>query len=104
VIDPQGNSVSLTYDAGLRLVTITDAIEQHTKIFYKKPNDLTDNKIIKVTDPFGRSATFDYDVQGRLIRITDVLGITSKFTYDAGDFITKLETPYGETSFNFAFR
>ena len=33
------------------------------------------------------------------IKITDVIGMTSEFTYDAGDFITTLTTPYGVTTF-----
>ena len=63
-------------------------------------------KITKVIDPFGRSASFAYDDSGRLIKITDVLGLTSEFTYDVdgaqdskSDFIVKLTTPYGETTF-----
>jgi YD repeat-containing protein len=98
LIDPSGNVVSLTYDATLRVSTITDAIGQVTTLSY---GHLTDQfKITKVTDPFGRFATFDYDTSGRLIKITDVIGITSQFTYDAGDFITTLTTPYGVTSFS----
>ena len=97
LIDPFGNAVSLTYDANLRVVAITDAIGQVTTISYEHPTDVF--KITKVTDPFGRSAAFDYDASNRLIKITDVIGITSQFTYDAGDFITSLTTPYGVTSF-----
>ena len=81
LIDPYGNAVSLSYDANLRVVTITDAIGQVTTISYDHLTDI--HKITKVTDPFGRSATFGYDAQGRLITITDVIGITSQFTYDA---------------------
>lgn len=97
LIDPFGNAVSLSYDANLRVVAITDAIGQVTTISYDHPTDI--HKITRVTDPFGRFATFDYDPSGRLIRITDVIGLTSQFTYDAGDFITTLTTPYGVTSF-----
>ena len=97
LIDPSGNAVSLTYDANLRLVAITDAIGQVTTLSYDHPTDIF--KITKVTDPFGRFATFEYDASGRLIKITDVIGITSEFSYDAGDFINTLTTPYGVTSF-----
>jgi len=97
LIDPFGNAVSLTYDANLRLVAITDAIGQVTIISYEHPTDTF--KITKVTDPFGRFASFEYDTSDRLIKITDVIGITSQFTYDEGDFITSLTTPYGVTSF-----
>jgi RHS repeat-associated protein len=101
-IDPQGNSVTLTYapsPSGLQLTEIVDAIGQKTTLYYELPpgpgNDLL---ITKVTDPFQRSATFDY-VAGRLDKITDVIGIQSSFEYGADDFITKLTTPYGPTLF-----
>ena len=96
MIDPSGNAVSLS-DVNFRVVKITDAIGQFTSISYGHPTDPF--KITKVTDPSGRSATFDYDTSGRLITITDVIGPSSEFTYDAGDFITALKTPYGVTSF-----
>ncbi|PYI84929.1 MAG: hypothetical protein DME26_12305 [Verrucomicrobia bacterium] len=99
VIDPYGNAVSLTYDASLRLVALTDAIGQVTTISYDDPNDIY--KITKVTDPFGRSATFEYDPFGRLIQITDVIGLTSQFAYEgSSDFINALITPYGTNNFS----
>jgi YD repeat-containing protein len=103
--DAFGNAVSLTYDSSsFRITEITDAtIIQKTKIEYD-PTDVY--KITKVTDPFGRFATFAYDTAGRLIQITDVIGLSSQFIYDVdgsdgsvSDFIVKLKTPYGETSF-----
>lgn len=97
LIDPSGNSVSLSYDAHVRVAKITDAIGQVTSLSYDHPTDMF--KITKVTDPFGRFATFDYDASNRLSRITDVIGLTSEFTYEAdgpsgstSDFIVKLET------------
>jgi YD repeat-containing protein len=102
LIDPFGNTVSLSYDtndandARLRLRTITDAIGQDTVLAY---TDVADEfKITSVTDPFGRVATFEYDL-GLLIKITDVMGITSQFSYGADDFIETLTTPYGVTTF-----
>ena len=82
----------LDYDAHFRVVTLTDALGQVTRVSYDLPGDPL--KITQVTDPFGRSATFSYDAQGRLVKITDVIGITSEFTYD-GDFVTSLTTPTG---------
>ncbi len=101
VTDPQGNSVTLSYDASWRLVQITDALEppgQVTTLSYELPGDAL--KITKVTDPFGRFARFEYDGSGRLQRITDVIGIESSFTYTTGDFIDSMTTPYGTTSFS----
>ncbi|MEO8800093.1 MAG: hypothetical protein ABI551_19515, partial [Polyangiaceae bacterium] len=62
--DPQGNKVTLTYDAQMRIVKVTDATGQDTTVSYDVPADPL--KITKVTDPFGRSATFTYNAAGQL--------------------------------------
>ena len=98
LVDPFGNATTLTYDANLRIVAITDAIGQITTLTYGNTNDIY--KITKVTDPFGRFATFDYDASNRLVKITDVIGLTSQFTYTGnGDSINALITPYGTNTF-----
>jgi RHS repeat-associated protein len=97
VVDPAGNTLSIGYDAGFRVTTITDALTQVTNISYELPADPL--KITKVTDPFGRFATFEY-TNGQLTGITDEIGIQSQFTYTSGtDSIDSLTTPYGTTSF-----
>jgi RHS repeat-associated protein len=95
VRDPKGHTLTFTYDGSLRLVAATDALGQVSTVFYEDADPL---KITKVTDPFGRFATFQY-TGGKLTRITDVIGLTSEFTYQAGDFINALTTPYGTTTF-----
>ncbi len=95
--DPQGQTLSFTYDAQLRLIAVTDAIGQVTALTYAHATDPL--KITQVTDPFGRSATLAYDAAGRLAAVTDVIGLTSRFGYDTTDFINALTTPYGTTSF-----
>lgn len=98
IVDVAGNAVTVSYDRDrLRIVSLQDALGQVTTISYENPNALY--RITKVTDPFGRMATFDYDGQGRLIRIKDMIGIVSSFTYADGDFIDRMTTPYGTTSF-----
>ena len=97
-IDPFGNAATLTYDANLRIVAITDAIGQVTTLTYGNTNNI--HNITRVTDPFGRFASFDYDSSGRLTNITDVIGLKSRFVYEsAGDFIQALITPYGTNIF-----
>jgi len=116
VIDPQGNAVKLGYDAKRRLVSLTDATGNMTKLAY---NDATDAyKITRVTDPAGRFAAFAYqyaDYAGnpcdpkqagckadKLSAITDPAGIVSSFRYNYGsDFMNTLTTPYGSTRFDF---
>lgn len=97
VVEPAGNAVSIGYDASFRVTTITDALGQITNLSYELAGDPL--KITKVTDPFGRFATFQYSA-GKLATITDEIGIQSQFTYLAGtDSIDSLTTPYGTTIF-----
>ena len=97
IVDAAGNPLSIGYDASFRVATITDALSQITNISYELPADPL--KITKVTDPFGRFATFSY-TNGQLTMITDEIGIQSQFGYATGsDFINSLTTPYGTTTF-----
>jgi RHS repeat-associated protein len=111
VVDVFGNALTLTYDSFLRVVAITDAIGQVTTLDYGLPFmalggsqhvDSDAYKITKVTDPFGRFATFDYNPTVTdiyvfhdytnsvvvyfyawwLTNITDVIGLTSKVAYE----------------------
>jgi len=106
--DPQGNAVKLHYNytnSIYRLEALEDAVTDPatgtgkvTTITYNHPTD--PSKITRVTDPFNRIATFQYDELGRLSQITDVIGMTSSFTYDGeSDFIKAMTTPYGTTRF-----
>jgi YD repeat-containing protein len=96
IIDPQGHSLTYTYDSSLRLVAITDALGQVTTMAYEHGNPLL---LTKVTDPFGRFATIGYDSNGRIQSLTDVANLTSTFVYGANDFISSMTTPYGTTTF-----
>ena len=97
VVDPQGNSVRITYDGQFRVIALTDAIGQVTVFSYTDAGDPL--KITRVADPFGRFATFQYTTNGLLAQITDCIGLTSQFTYDSGTGIQALTTPYGTTRF-----
>jgi YD repeat-containing protein len=101
VSDPQGNTVTLTYDTHSRLTTITDAAGEKTTLTYGLASDIY--KVTRVTDPFGRSALFAYNSSGQLASITDSLGITSSYAYlfGSGDFISTLTTPYGVSRFTY---
>ena len=68
LIDPLGQALTLSWDSQVRLVAITDAIGQVTTIAYEHAPDPL--KVTKVTDPFGRFATFVYNAAGQLASIT----------------------------------
>jgi RHS repeat-associated protein len=97
IIDPQGQSVTFTYDSSLRLVAATDALGQVTLVEYEHPTDPL--KVTSVTDPFGRTAEFTYISSGHLTGITDVIGLSSSFAYGPSDFVAAMTTPYGTTVF-----
>lgn len=97
VADAAGNATTVTYDGSFRITAITDSLGQSMNLTYGLADDPL--KITKVTDPFGRFATFEYTL-GKLTRITDPIGIESEFGYAAGsDFINSMHTPYGTTTF-----
>jgi YD repeat-containing protein len=100
LIDPQGNTTTLSYDSTLRVTSVTDAMGRSTTFTY----GLTGYPLLitQVTDAFGRTSQLTYDTSQRLSTITDPIGITSSFTYSATEptFITQLTTPYGTSNFN----
>lgn len=99
-IDSFGNALTFGYDASSRLVAVTDALGQVTTLAYTDPADSL--RLTRVTDPFGRFCTFAYNADGQLTTLTDVIGLTSTVEYLAGtDFINKLTTPYGISTFAF---
>jgi RHS repeat-associated protein len=96
-IDPQGNTVTLSYDSQHRLTGITDAVGQTSTLQYGNANPLL---VTGLTDPFGRSAALTYDSSGRLSSITDAIGMTSSFGYTGTSTVVQsLTTPYGTTQF-----
>ena len=97
IIDPQGLTVHLTYDASLRLVAVTDAIGLVTTLSYELASDPL--KITKISDPYGRFARLTYNASGQLASITDAINLTSSLMYGDNDFVQSLTTPYGTTLF-----
>ncbi len=97
IVDAANNTLTFTYNTNFCLAAVSDAIGQVTTLEYGLTNDV--RKITRVTDPFGRYASFQYNGSGQLTNITDILGITSSFTYGSGDFINSLTTPYGTSTF-----
>jgi RHS repeat-associated protein len=100
IADPQGNTLSLSYDSKLRLTALTDATGRQTTFSYGLASSPL--LVTQITDPFGRSAVLTYDGSGRLSSITDVIGLTSSFTYDSSSLVNSLTTPYGTTQFAYA--
>jgi len=116
IVDSKGNAVTMDYYTGTtRLHYVTDALGQQTTFQYlsDSASDPGYYLITKVTDPFGRYASFTYS-GGQLQSITDAAGNLSQFSYgvnaqhsiDSGipldSFISTLQTPYGSTNFSYS--
>jgi uncharacterized protein RhaS with RHS repeats len=78
ITDADGHSVTFTYNAG---------VSGHT------------NLISQATDPFSRSATFQYNTNALITNITDVASLSSSIAYDGNGWPSSLTTPYGATYF-----
>ncbi len=113
-IEPTGHTTTYSYDSNQRLVSITGPTGLVVTLEYglsQNPYDRAYYCVTKVTDPFGRFASFNYTgslYNGSLLTsITDMGGLTSTFTYgptpaspnNAFDFLNAMTTPYGTTSF-----
>nr|WP_320133178.1 cysteine peptidase family C39 domain-containing protein [uncultured Holophaga sp.] len=102
--DQKGLEAKFGWDAMLRLVSITDADGQVTRLSYENAADPL--KLTQVVDPRGRTTRFEYDEQGRLVRTVDSEGRASNFSYGLDskrpgvglDFINHIETPAGSLS------
>ncbi len=103
VKDPQGNTVTIQYDANFRITSIVDAIGQASTINYvsNTVGNAGFYKIASIADPFGRTCSFAYDsTVTNLLSITDAVSLKSSFQYDnTSSFISQMTTPYGTTSF-----
>lgn len=99
VVDPVGNTVTLSYGMQLRLLALTDATGRKTTFTYGLPGHPL--LVTRITDPFGRFARIDYDRAGHLARITDIIGIVSEVGYDRNGVVDTLRTPYGTSHFSY---
>ena len=93
ITDPRGNATNYGYDASNNLATITNALNQVTRI----QSDAS-GRPAAVTDPNGVTTSFVYDPRGRVTSIstTGTAGSTS-MTYDAVGQVTQVSLPDGSS-------
>ncbi len=119
VTDANGNTTRYEYDHRRQVTRIIDALNQVTAITYltgsKLPASLSDAKgqttnftydslgrLIRETDPLGKSVTYQYDARGNLIARIDSAGNTIAYTYDALGRLLAKSFPDG-TSASFSY-
>ena len=93
IIDRNGNTTQLTYDASSRLTTVTDPAGRHLNFGYASPSS---NLVTSITSDVGLSAAYTYDAQGRLTQVTRPDASTLNFEYDAQSHITAIKDSDGK--------
>lgn len=93
IIDRNGNTTQLSYDAINRLTTITDPAGRHLYFTYASESSFL---ITGVTSDFGVSLTYAYDGLGRLVQVTRPDLSTLHFEYDSNSLITAVKDAQGK--------
>ncbi len=92
IIDRNGNTTQLSYDALNRLTTVADPAGRHLYFAYASPSSLL---VTSVTSDFGVSLTYTYDGQSRLTQVTKPDLSTLNFEYDINSLITAVKDSAG---------
>lgn len=93
VVDRNGNTTQLSYDALNRLTTVIDPAGRH--LYFSYPSD-TSYLVTSVTSDVGLSLSYAYDSQGRLTTITKPDQTTLSFGYDNNSMITAVTDQNGK--------
>lgn len=93
IVDRNGNTTTLSYDALSRLTTVTDAASRHLYFSYGSPTSML---VTGISSDIGLSLSYSYDSQGRLLTVTKPDQTTLSFTYDANSFISAVKDSQGK--------
>ena len=87
VIDPNGNTIRMEYDALNRQIAITNGAGDVSTTSYDPVGNM-----IETVDPRGNITIYTYDAVNRLIQTTDSGGLVSSATYDpVGNVISSID-------------
>jgi len=93
IIDRNGNTTQLSYDAVNRLTTVTDPSSRTLTFTYQSPTSFL---VTGVASSTGLSASYSYDTYGRLLQITEPDSSTLSFQYDSHSLITAVTDSQGK--------
>jgi len=95
VTDPRGNIVAKQYDTRGNLTRVTSpapVLAEEVRTYD------TDDNLLSVTDPRGKTTTFEYDALDRVVEITDPAGKTTAFTYNARSQVATITDVRGKVT------
>lgn len=93
ILDRNGNTTTLTYDASNRLITVTDPASRHLTFSYGSSGG---NLVTGVSSDVGISLSYTYDLQGRLSMVTKPDNTKVSFDYDTNSMITAVRDNEGK--------
>ena len=93
ILEPNGNTPTVSYDGTNRITTVTDPASRH--LYFNYPNG-SSRLVTSVTSDFGVTLSYVYDVQNRLSVVTFQDGSTATFAYDANSLITSVTDSQGK--------
>jgi YD repeat-containing protein len=95
IIDRNGNTTQLTYDASNHLVTVTDPAARH--LYFTYGTGSASGQVTSVTSDIGISLAYAYDTQNRLTQVTKPDSTTISFSFNAQSLITSVTDQNGKT-------
>src|SRR5262249_6741252 len=95
VTDANGNRVTITRDTNWAIRAITDATGRGWTFTRFDPS--FDRRVGSVTDPLGRTVTYEYYPTGLLSRVTNPAGGVTQYFYDAQYRMTSITDARGIT-------
>jgi RHS repeat-associated protein len=92
ITDSNGNTVTITLNPAqpLQVTQVTDPIGRTLTFNYD-----SSNRITSITDPIGRSVQYNYNTQGTLATMTDPAGGITRYTYDSNNNMLTFTDPRG---------
>jgi len=93
IVDRNGNTTQLSYDALNRLVTVADPGGRHLYFGYASNSSYL---VTSVTSDVGIALSYSYDSQGRLIQVTNPDQTTITYQYNSASLITAVTDSNGK--------
>lgn len=95
IVDRNGNTTQLAYDAANRLITVTDPALRHLNFSYADSPSLS-YLVTSVNTDVGISLSYRYDDTGKLVGITKPDQTTLSFEYDSHSLISAVKDSEGK--------
>jgi YD repeat-containing protein len=94
IIDRNGNTTQLSYDAGGRLAAVTGPASRH--LYFSYGDSQNAFLVTSVTSDFGVSTSYSYDNQNRLVQVAEPDGSTLSFDYNSQSLIADVKDSSGK--------